>query len=378
MSSDKYIDSFNRELAYLKRNDYMAYDPFDGLNSYLRPLTFGSKFLQIALQQSVRRLPFNIRPLVGIGKNRSTKGMAFAASGLLAIYKKTNEKQYLAEAESIMEWLLCNRSPFFKNYSWGNHFDYISRVFYLEKGMPTVVWTGLIGSVFAEFYRATRKDLYADALLKTASFIRDDLPNEEDAEGRCISYIPNQMKKVHNANVIGGAFLAEAKELVGFEDRGLAIEAMKYTAGCMLDSGAWYYGERGDMHWVDNFHTAYVLDSFKRYKDASGDTSFDETVKRGWTFYRKNFFTSEFIPKYYFDKVYPVDIQCASQSIETLVKFNDIDAALKVADWTIKNMQERDGHFSFRKYRISKNSTPMMHWGCGTMLSALGRLIEAS
>jgi len=376
LNYDLFFDSFGKELDYLRKNDYKAYDPFDGLNSYLRPLAFKNKILQIGLQQTVRRLPFNIRPLIGIKKNRSTKGVAFTASGLLAVYKKTGNLEFLKEGELLMDWLLENRSPFFQNYSWGNHFDYISRVFFLPKGMPTVVWTGLIGSIYAEFYRETKKDKYLKIIEKTAQFILDDLPSEIDGAGVCISYIPGEMKKVHNANVIGGAFLAEAKELAGVDDKGLSFKAMKYTAECMLPQGAWYYGEREDMHWIDNFHTGYVLDSFKRYRDACGDGSFDEIIEQGYKYYREHFFDAEFKPKYYFNQTFPIDIQCVSQSIETLVKFNDIETARKIAVWAIKNMQEKDGHFSFRVYQLGKNRTPMMHWGCSTMLSAIGKLVE--
>ena len=38
--------------------------------------------------------------------------------------------------------------------------------------------------------------------------------------------------------------------------------------------GSWYYGEQENMHWVDNFHTAYVLDCFKYYQKATDDDQF--------------------------------------------------------------------------------------------------------
>ena len=56
-------------------------------------------------------------------------------------------------------------------------------------------------------------------------------------------------------------------------------------------------------------------------------------------------------PKYFDNGTYPVDIQCAAQAIETLAAFSDerpecLDQALRVADWTIDNMQAPDGQFS--------------------------------
>jgi len=50
-------------------------------------------------------------------------------------------------------------------------------------------------------------------------------------------------------------------------------------------------------------------------------------------------------PRYYHDRAQPIDIQCASQGIETLVKFSDhhgdtLAAASRVARWAIEQMQE--------------------------------------
>ena len=51
-----------------------------------------------------------------------------------------------------------------------------------------------------------------------------------------------------------------------------------------------------------------------------------------------------------------------------------MEVAKRVALWTIKNMQDTDGHFYFRKYRFLANKTPMFHWGQATMLSGLATL----
>src|SRR3984957_21245559 len=76
------FSSIGRLSEWLERNDYRGYDTFDGLNAkYLRPLTFETKPLRILLQQGVRRFPLNLRPLLGIKKSRSTKGMGFLARG---------------------------------------------------------------------------------------------------------------------------------------------------------------------------------------------------------------------------------------------------------------------------------------------------------
>jgi hypothetical protein len=51
--------------------------------------------------------------------------------------------------------------------------------------------------------------------------------------------------------------------------------------------------------------------------------------------------------------------------------------ALRVAEWTIKHMQDRTGYFYYRRYsRWLVNKTPTLHWGQATMLSALAGLYQ--
>ena len=80
-----------------------------------------------------------------------------------------------------------------------------------------------------------------------------------------------------------------------------------------------------DCHWVDNFHTAYVLDCFKHYVAGTGDDRFDRRWMRGYEYWKKTFFLADGTPRYYHHKTLPLDIQCSSQAIDTLVFFRDRD-----------------------------------------------------
>jgi hypothetical protein len=47
----------------LGKNGHRGYDPFEGLSAkFVRPLSFENKSLGIALPQTVRRFPLNLRP----------------------------------------------------------------------------------------------------------------------------------------------------------------------------------------------------------------------------------------------------------------------------------------------------------------------------
>src|ERR1700677_2634342 len=86
------FESIHRLSGWLEENDYRGYDTFDGLSArFLRPFTFETKVLRIVLQQSVRRFPLNLRPVLGISKERSSKGMGFLARGFMRLHKTTGD-----------------------------------------------------------------------------------------------------------------------------------------------------------------------------------------------------------------------------------------------------------------------------------------------
>ncbi|HKV37986.1 MAG TPA: hypothetical protein VJX67_02145 [Blastocatellia bacterium] len=375
-------DSIARLTQWIEENEYRGYDTFDGLNAkFVRPLTFESNLLRTILQQGIRRFPLNLRPLLGVTKSRSTKAMGFMARGFIRLNQATGQTAWRDKAEMVLRWLEENQSPGYSGACWGNHFDYQSRTFYLPKGVPTVVWTSLIGHAFLDAYDQYQDVGYLNIAVSSCEHIIKDLETFTDSDGSCISYIPTMNKQVHNANTLGAALLARTyshTRTAGY--RALAEKAIRYTAHKQRLDGSWYYGEAANLHWVDSFHTAYVLDCLQYYAAGTGDERFDACMMKGYTYWKQTFFLEDGTPRYYCNKTLPIDIQCSSQAIDTLVFFRhrDPDAlalALKVATWTINHMQDPTGFFYYRRYsRGIVNKTPTLHWGQATMLCALAGL----
>jgi hypothetical protein len=383
-SKSEIFQSILRLSDWLEKNDYRGYDTFDGLNArFVRPLTFENKFLRMALQQGIRRFPINLRPLLGVARNRSTKGMGFLARGFLRLHQATGEQMWADRAESALHWLVENQSPGYHGACWGNHFDYQSRSTYVKKDTPSVVWTALIGHAFLDAYEHFHYDTFLNVAVSSCEHIKRDLGGYAEGDALCIHYFPTSNHQVHNANTLGASLLARTYSYTGDDScRTLAAKAMQYTAKYQRPDSSWYYGEAGNLHWVDNFHTAYVLDCFKYYGERSGDTHFDGQMMNGYEYWKKTFFLADGAPRYYSHKTLPLDIQCSSQAIDTLVFFSDRDPeslslALQVARWTIQNMQDRGGYFYYRRYSPwLVNKTPTLHWGQATMFCALAGLYK--
>jgi len=379
---EKIEKSLNGVECWVERHDYKGYEPFDGLTSFLQPLTFKSQLASQVLQQGIRRFPFNIRPMLGVVPLDSTKGRGYMAWGYLKRYKLTKDEKYKKKAFACLQWLDANKSPLYEQHSWGNHFVYASRGGFIPKYEPTIVWTGLIGQAFLEAYELFRIEKHREIIEEIAEWIIA-LPREVTDKGVCLSYTMIKQGSIHNSNMIGAAFLAGAGKVTGKKEYfDVAQQAMKYSCARQLSDGAWYYGEAPKFRWIDVFHTGYNLDSLKRYSDFAQDRSFEENLLRGYEYFMTRFFEKSGRVRYYFNKTKPTDIQCASQAIDTLSLFSDIDPgngtlAASTAAWYVDNMQGKDGHFYFRKYGFGVyNKAAMIHWGQATMYKALAHLLS--
>ena len=315
--------------------------------------------------------------------------MGFFAQGYLRLYQVSGTEEWLAKMRFCLEWLMRNRSPGFKHHCWGNHFDYQARGGRIPAGTPTVVWTSLIGQAFLDAYEALRESKYLDVACSVADFILNELGWIDMGQDICLSYTPSSGGKaikgdggIHNSNVLGAAFLARLNTFAS-NPRYLehADQAVKFTIRDQMDSGAWNYGSLPKFAWVDSFHTGYVLESLDWYIRCTQAPKFQSQFEKGYHFYVKTFCAPDGTPRYYDHKTRPLDIQCASQGIQTLVNLRrlhpeSVEIACRVANWAMDNMQDKSGYFYYRKYPLVTNKTPTFHWGQATMFAALAVLVH--
>jgi len=378
---DKIYKSLMSLDAWVQKADWKGYDTFDGLSSPLSPyLTFNHPFLKQCWQQGVRRFPINLRPVLGIKPAMSTKGMGFFAAGYLKLYHTHGQAAFLEKAKYCLQWLMENRCPQFKGAAWANHFHYQSRDGSIPKGLPTIVWTGLITHAFLDAYEILGDVKYLDVARSACDFIVEEQGWLEFEEGILLRYHPGCTAVVHNASMIGASVLARTHSFTPNQRHcDLAERAVKFTVHHQQEDGGWKYGVGPKYPWIDNFHTAYVLESLDIFIKGSGATQYEAALKKGYRYWIETFFLPDGTPKYYHYKTSPIDIQCASQAIQSLIHMrrlhpDSVETAKRVANWTIDNMQDRSGYFYYRKYPGITNKTPTLHWGQATMFAGLAML----
>ncbi len=366
---------------WVEKADWKAYDTFDGLSSPIAPFfTWNNPFLKQVWQQGVRRCPVNLRPALRIKPGMSTKGMGFFSQGYLRLYQAHGEPKHLQKAKSCLEWLMKNRCPQFRGHAWGNHFDYQSRGGNISQGTPTIVWTGLIGNAFLDAYEIIGDRKYLDTARSSCDLILDELGWQEFPEGALLRYYPGSNNLIHNSSMIGAGLLARVNSISpNARYREMAERAIQYTLHHQTAEGAWHYGVGKKWAWIDSFHSGYVLEALASFIKSTGVTEYEPALRKGYRYFLATFFLPDGTPRYYNHKTLPIDIQCASQAIQTLVNLrhlhpDSVVIANRVADWTIANMQDPSGYFYYRKYPFITNKTPTLHWGQATMFAALAVL----
>ena len=107
----------------------------------------------------------------------------------------------------------------------------------------------------------------------------------------------------------------------------------------------------------------------------------DNTLRRGYEFWKERFFLENGWPKYYPNRLYPADAHSAGAAIVTLVELRGripgtIILADKVAEWAIENLRDQRGYFHYQRRRFYTVRIPYMRWSEAWMAYALARLRE--
>ena len=209
------VDRLDR---WISNSGWVGYDPFDGLSAPgINRLTFGVPILRMALQQTVRRFPMNLRPLLGITKKHSTKAMGYLATSYLRLHELTGRQDYLEKAKFCLSDLRCSHGQENADYAWGNAFDYQSRGGYNREGVPTMVWTSFIGHGFVGAYELLEDQIHLEVLRSACEFMLRDLTSSETEDKSCapIGFLPHDRSSIHNSNMLGASLLARVHKDVG-------------------------------------------------------------------------------------------------------------------------------------------------------------------
>jgi hypothetical protein len=380
------IQAAERSLrTWCEREGFRGWDPWDALASPgLRIFPFNYRLPRWAANHLIKISPLNPRPYLGIPRDCFAKGLALFISGYALRQKHFPDPGNLEMIQSLHSRLMDKVIAGYSGPCWGTNLAYQTRAFFVPAQTPSLVHTAFAVDALLDLYDLDPQAELLEAARGACRFILQDLTIRSEEGGICFSYTPIDRTRVINVSALAARMLARVGKIS--QDAHLlshARSAVQWVASHQAEDGSWWYGIDPVHHWIDNYHTGFVLDALDDYGYYAADDGLYSTFLRGLDYYRRQLFLDDGTPKFSPNSIWPVDGHCLAQGILTFSRLKDSDPegfkfAEKIAHWGITHLQHPSGYFYFQKRRRWTNRIPHIRWVQAWMFLALNRFLAQS
>lgn len=378
--ADAHLDQLYWTLEYARARQYAGYDYADGLSSPLRSLIPGeSRWVNLALQETAKRAPVNIRPLLGVPRRRSFKGCALFATAEHRLAQLTQDDEARHRRDHLLGWLWRQRST--DPFGWGHNHDIQKLDGRVDRNTPNIVTGTFVARAVLEIGDEAPTPFIDAIETDLPQFIESDLV-VETADGPRLRYRPTADADsfVLNANALGGITLVELAEATDTPRLyTLGESVLDYVVDQQHHSGGWRYTDpAGASHLsMDNHHNGFIVESLLRHARVTGSSRYDDAIDDGLAFYRSTLFDATGAPRWDETSTYPRDIHAAAQGIVTFVEAGDLEFAARIIDWTTSTLSDGAGAFHFRQEALYTKRYTLMRWCQAWMAVALSSYCQA-
>jgi hypothetical protein len=377
-------------LEYSRERDYVGWDYADGMSSrVLRALPLENKWLNLSVQETIKRAPINLRPLFAVEQRRNFKGTALFAMANRTAARLAEEGRlesppgvdYETEERRLLEWLAENRSVGYSGFC-GGHKHVIQGL--NHQGQPNE--PDLVSTSYAvrALLRGREHDpSFGELARSAAEFTVDDMQYEEVEGGATVKYYPKHPDDSYtlNAGAITARMFVDLYAAFGeeqFLERGRAL--LDYIVDAQTPIGGWYYRLPKDASHLsmDNHHNGFIVECLQRYHEVTGTERYGDSLADAREFYRLELFEADGAPRWDERSTYPRDIHAAAQGILVFTYAGDREFARRILDWTRENLHVGDGRFYVRKNRFYTKRVTLMRWCEAWMAYAIAEYLTAS
>lgn len=374
---------------WVKRENYLGWDPYDGLNSdIVQKMTFNNPYLETIIIQVNKYSIINFRPIFKIQKGVDLKGVTLFAEAYSKLWNLTKKDNYIKDLKLCLD--VIDKESLRDRYSFdcwaGHYFPYtaIDRSI-LNKTTPDIISTCHVINVLVESYKIFMDYKLKKMAVSAYDFLIQNLLKNSNA-GFLFKYSPKEDDKiVLNASAQGLEALCCLRSIHTNEDMDeLCDNLARFLIYHQKKDGSWVYSiyNNGKVRNQLDFHQGYIIDGLLAYLPyAENKNLLINTIIKGVNFYKNVLFHDNGTSYYRYPMRYPIDIHNQAQGIITFSKLSILDPnylkfAKTIANWTISNMQDKSGYFYYQKWPIITNKIPYMRWGQAWMMLALSTLME--
>jgi hypothetical protein len=358
----KHLNIFSHLIETSAARDFMGIDPYDFASGRLKlPSSLLSK---VSFLNKIS--PVDFRGVLGIEKSHNSKSNALFLQALAL----SDSDEFSSEIQYLKNWLFENSSAEFEEYSLGFAFEMALSRYASGPGKTSLIISLFAMFAFFELYKRGGNDEVLDYIKSFENLLSNKWLKFENDDSLWYSYLPSQKDEVYNATAKVGKFYALYFEIFPSELVRVRIKKiLNYLSKVQNEDGSWGYSVKNP--YVDNFHTAFVLESIHLMHQVVDTSESQAMYKLGLSDYRINCFSGD-RPMHFHKLHYPRDVR--SRLIDTEIrdianavilfsKIGEIEYAERILNWAISSFYDsKGGYFYFFENRFFKSKINYVRW----------------
>ena len=309
---------------------------------------------------------------------------AHYAMGFSFLAQILEEEQYYRRALHFLEILEQTRCSGYEHYCWGYPYDWETIRGTIKEGTPLITTVPYVYEAFKQVYHIDRNDRWfriMQSIALHALYDYRDFETSRSASSCSYTPAPENSVGVINANAYRAFLLMSAA--LDFSDekyRKAAERNLNFVIESQNSDGSWHYANDGKRHFIDHFHTCFVLKALAKIEILTGNPQCREAIERGVSYYVANLFDERRLPKPFSRPprltVYRRELydyaECVNLAALLHGRFPQLDEILSIVLGQVLTIWQRpDGSFRSRQLLLSWDNTPMHRWAQSQMFRSL-------
>ncbi len=311
--------------------------------------------------------------------------------GFALLARCLNDETHYRRALHFLQELEETRCSGYEHYCWGYPFNWETLRGTIQEGTPLITTVPYVYEAFREVHRIDNNDRWLQIMRSIAEHgLRDykDFATSKRASACSYTPIPEQSVGVINANAYR-AFLLTQAAMDFSEDsyRKAADRNLYFVLESQNPDGSWHYANDGKRHFVDHFHTCFVLKALAKIEALTGNGECTSSIERGIDYYVRNLFDEHGVPKPFSRPprtiVYRRELydyaECLNLGMLLRGRFEKLDSLVDgVVNEVLNVWHKPDGSFRTRQLLIGWDNLPMHRWAQAQLFRSLCCLLPQS
>jgi hypothetical protein len=309
---------------------------------------------------------------------------AHYAMGFAHLAMYLNEQEHYRRALHFLQVLEETCCSGYEHYCWGYPFHWETLRGTIQEGTPLITTVPYVYEAFRAVHGIDNNDRWRQIMRSIAEHgLRDyqDFATSTRAAACAYTPIPEQSVGVINANAYRAFLLTQAAmDFSEVRYQEAAHRNLYFVLESQNPDGSWHYANDGKRHFIDHFHTCFVLKALAKIEALTGNSECTKAIERGIDYYVRNLFDERGRPKpfsrpprliVYCRELYDY-AECINLGVLLRGRFEKLDRLVDgVVNEVLTIWHKPDGSFRSRQLLLGWDNVPMHRWAQAQLFRSL-------